>query len=57
MAWRKCKRTCVQVDHIDNDSVGTSDDSAGSSSKKRTVTRKTVEGWISQYDKEFHTMG
>ena len=21
---------------------------------KRTVTRKTIEGWISQYDKEFH---
>ena len=56
MAWRKRKRTRVQVDHINNDSVGTSDDSAGSSSKKRTVNRKTVEGWISQYDKEFHTM-
>ena len=50
------KRTHVHVDHIDNDSVGTSDDSAGSSSKKRTVTRKTIEGWISQYDKEFHMM-
>ena len=23
---------------------------------KRTVTRKTIEGWISQYDKEFHTI-
>ena len=54
MAFRKRKRARIEVD---NDSIGTtSEDSAGSSSKKRTVTRKTVEGWISQYDKEFHTM-
>ena len=44
----------VPTDH--NNSTGTSDDSAGTNSKKRTVTRKTIEGWISQYDKEFHTM-
>ena len=24
--------------------------------KKQMVTRKTVEGWMSQYDKEFHMM-
>ena len=48
------KRVCVHIDH--EGSTGTSDDSAGTNSKKRTVTRKTIEGWISQYDKEFHTM-
>ena len=29
-------------------------DNAGSAAKQWTVSRKTVEGWISQYDKEFH---
>ena len=48
------KRMRVPTDH--NDSTGTSDDSAGTNSKKRTVTRKTIEGWISQYNKEFHMM-
>ena len=50
MASRKCMRV-----HIDNeDLTGTSDDSAASNLKKRTVTRKTIEGWISQYDKLLH---
>ena len=44
----------VHIDH--EDSTGTSDGSAGTNSKKRTVMRKTIEGCISQYDKEFHTM-
>ena len=35
----------------------TSDSTDDSSKKaKRTVTRKTVEGWITQYDKEYQTI-
>ena len=46
------KHVRAQANH---DSTETSDDS-GASLKKRTVTRKTIEAWISQYDKEFNTM-
>ena len=43
---------CVHVDH--DYSAGTSDDSAGTSLKKWIVTRKTIEGWISQYNRVSH---
>ena len=43
---------CVHVDH--DDSTGTSDDLTGTSSKKWMVTRKTIEGWISQYNRVSH---
>ena len=50
MVSRKCVRA-----QFNDDSTKNSDDS-GASLKKRTVTRKTMEAWMSQYDKEFNMM-